>query len=58
MVVLDLNLFCSYYIMTSLLEKFSLVVEHEKTEVFYFSRLHGTFDPPPLDLTTLRGPTI
>ena len=52
MVVLNSNIFYSYHIMTSLLEKFSLVVEHRKTKVFHFSRLH-TFDLLLLDLTTL-----
>ena len=33
-------------------------MEHGKTEVFHFSRLHGIFDPPPLDLITLGGPIL
>ena len=48
-------LFCSYNVMTKLLDKFSLIVEHSKTEVFHFNRLHGFFDPPPLDLSSIRG---
>ena len=48
-------LFYSYYITSSLLEQFSLIMEHGKTEVFYFSRLYGIFDPPPFDLTPLGG---
>ena len=35
------NLFCSYNIISSLLMRFSLVVEYRKTEVFHFSRSHG-----------------
>jgi len=46
------HIFYSYHIMSSLLEQFSLVIEHGKTEV-YFSRLYGVINPPPLDLTTL-----
>jgi len=46
-------LFCSYNIMTNLLDKFGLIVEHSKTEVFHFSRSHGPFNPPPLDLSPL-----
>ena len=46
-------LFCSYHVMSSLLEHFGLVIEHRKTEVFYFSRIHRVFNPPLLDLTTL-----
>jgi len=45
------NLFYSHYIITSLLKKFSLIIEYGKTEVFHFSRLHSSFDLPPLDLT-------
>jgi len=32
-------LFCSYNVMTKLLERFGLIVEHSKTEVFHFNRL-------------------
>ena len=48
-------LYCSYNILTNLLEKFGLVVEHSKTEVFYFDRSHGVFNPPPLDFSPLGG---
>jgi len=40
-------LFCSYNVLTNFLEKFGLVVEHSKTEIFNFNRLHGAFNPPP-----------
>ena len=53
--VSNVNLFCSYNVISFLLTRFGLVVEHSKTEVFYFSRLHGIFNPFPLDLTTLEG---
>jgi len=46
-------LFCSYNVLTNLLEKFSLVVEHSKTEIFYFNRSQSTFNLPPLDLSPL-----
>jgi len=54
------HLSCSYYIMFSLLKQFGLVIEHRKTEVFYFHffRVHGVFNPPPLDLTILRDPIL
>jgi len=55
LVIPNLNLFCSYHIITSLLEKFGLIIEHGKTEVFYFFRSHGTFDLSLLDLTILGG---
>ena len=47
--------YCSYDILTNLLEKFSLVVEHSKTEIFHFNRSHGIFNPPPLNLSPLGG---
>ena len=36
---LNVNLFCSYNVISSLLMKFGFVVEHGKTEVFHFTRL-------------------
>jgi len=45
------NLFCSYNIMSLLLDQFGLVVEHEKTENFHFSRLYGIFNSLVLDLS-------
>ena len=47
--------FCSYNILTKLLEKFGLIVEHSKTEIFHFNRSQGVFNLPPLDLTLLGG---
>ena len=51
-------LFCSYNVITKLLESFSLIVEHSKTEVFHFNRLQGSFNPPPLDLTPIGGSVL
>ena len=51
-------LFCSYNAMTKLLDKFGLIIEHSKTEVFHFNRLHGFFDLPPLDLSSIGGPVL
>ena len=48
-------LFCSYNVLTNLLEKFGLVVEHSKTEIFHFNRSQGIFNLPPLDLSPLEG---
>ena len=50
---LTLVFFCSYNVMTKLLDKFSLIVEHSKTEVFHFNRLHSFFDPLSLDLSSI-----
>ena len=55
---LNVSLFYSYNVISSLLTKFSLVVKHGKTEVFHFTRLHGAFNPPPLDLTPIGGPIL
>ena len=49
------HLYCSYNILTNLLEKFGLVVEHSKTEIFHFNRSHSNFNPPLLDLSPLEG---
>ena len=48
------HLFCSYNVLTNLLKKFGLVVEHFKTEIFHFNRSQGIFNPPPLDLSPLK----
>ena len=52
------HLHCSYNILTKLLEKFGLVVEHSKTEIFHFNRSHGAFNPPPLNLSLLEGKVL
>ena len=51
-------LFCSYNILSKLLDSFGLVIEHSKTEIFHFSRSQGVFNPPPLDLSPLGGLTL
>ena len=53
--VLNVNFFYSYNIISSLLTRFGLVVEHSKTEVFHFSRFHDVFNPLSLNLTVLGG---
>ena len=52
------HLFCSYNIMTKLLDKFGLIVEHSKTEVFHFNRLHGPFNSPSLNLSSIGGSVL
>ena len=49
------QLYCSYNVLTNLLEKFSFVVEHFKTEIFHFNRSHGSFNSPYLNLSLLEG---
>ena len=46
-------IYYSYNIISFLLIRFGLVMEHSKTEVFHFFRLHGVFNPLSLDLTAL-----
>ena len=52
------NLFCSYNIILFLLIRYGLVIEHAKTDIFHFSRSHGVFNPPPLNLSALGGPIL
>ena len=52
------HLYCSYNVLTKLLEKFSLVVKHSKTEIFHFNRSHRAFNPPPLNLSPLGGKVL
>ena len=51
-------LFYSYNIVSLLLKKFDLILEHGKIEVFHYSRSHGTFNFPSLNLPALRGPLL
>jgi len=49
------HLFCSYNVISNLLKKFSLIVEHSKTEVFHFNRSQDVFNLPPLNLSPIGG---
>jgi len=49
------HLFCSYNVLSKLLDSFGLIIEHAKTEIFHFNRLHGVFNLPPLDLSPIGG---
>ena len=49
------QLFCSYNVLSKLLDSFSLVIKHSKTEVFHFSRSQGPFNPPLLNLSPIGG---
>ena len=51
-------LFCIYQVVSSLLHRFSLKLEHTKTEIFYFSRSNGLFNLPPLDFSPLDDPIL
>ena len=54
--VLNSHLFYSYYIMSFILSQLRLIIEHGKTEVFHFSRLHELFHSLSLDLTIPSSP--
>ena len=49
------QLSCSYNVFFFLLNQFGLVIEHGKTEIFYFSRAQGDFNSSSLNLTILGG---
>ena len=46
----DTNIFCSYNIMWSLFNQFSLVIEHNKLDIFYFLKSTKNINLPLLDL--------
>ena len=52
------HLFCSYNVLSKLLDSFGLIIEHSKTEIFHFSRSQGFFNPPFLDLSLPGGPLL
>jgi len=52
------SLFCSYSIIFSLFNQSRLVIKHNKSEVFHFSRSTKNNNLPPLDLKPLRGPLL
>ena len=52
------NPFCSYNIISFILLKYGLIIEHGKTDIFHFSRSHRTFNLPPLNLTFIGSPSL
>ena len=48
-------LFYSYNIVSSLLDQFGLVIKYGKTKVFHFSKSHGIFNCPLLDLSSIES---
>ena len=44
--------------MSLLLDQFGLVVEHEKTEIFHFSRSYSIFNSLALNLSQIGGPIL
>ena len=51
-------LFCSYNVTSNLFLQFGFLVEHSKTEVFHFTRSQNSFNPPSLDISSIRGPIL
>jgi len=51
------ELYSSYRVVTDLMVIFSLVMEHDKSEIFYFSRVHNDLNPE-LDLSAMGVPTF
>ena len=52
------QLFYSYNVLTRLLVKFRLIIEHMKTKTFHFNRSHGMFNPSSLNLSSIGGPIL
>jgi Endonuclease/Exonuclease/phosphatase family./Reverse transcriptase (RNA-dependent DNA polymerase). len=47
----------SYRIVAGLMDSFGLVMEHDKSEIFHFSRAHNDSNPE-LDLSAIGAPTL
>ena len=47
----------SYSIVSDLMAFFGLVMEHDKSEIFYFSRAHNNSNPE-LDLSAIGAPIL
>ena len=54
----NMHLFCSYNMISSLLNQFELIIEYGKTKVFHFYRSHSLFNPSPLDFSHIGGPIL
>ncbi len=52
------HLFCSYNVLSKLLDSFGLTIEHSKTEIFHFSKSQGFFNPSSLDLSPIEEPIL
>jgi len=52
-----LELYSSYRVVIDLIFSFGLVIEHDKSEIFQFSRAYNNFNPE-LDLLAIGTPTL
>ena len=57
-IISNSQLFCSYNVLSKLLDSFGLIIEYSKTDIFHFNRSHGVFNPLPLDLSAIGGPIL
>ena len=57
-IISNSHLYCSYNVLSKLLDSFGLVIKHSKTEIIHFSQSQGLFNPSPLDLSLLGGPIL
>ena len=51
------ELYSSYRVVTDLMVTFGLVMEHDKSEIFHFSRAYNNLNPE-LDLSAIGAPTL
>jgi len=51
------ELYSSYRVVTDLMVMFGLVIEHDKSEIFHFSRAHNDSNPE-LDFSAISAPTL
>ena len=51
------SFFSSYRVVTDLMVLFGLVIEHDKSEIFYFSRTYNNSNPE-LDLSAIGASTL
>ena len=51
------ELYSNYRVVTDLMVTFGLVMEHDKSEIFHFSRAHNDSNPE-LDLSAISVPTL
>ena len=52
-----LELYSSYRVVTDLMVSFGLVMEHDKSKIFHFSRAHNDLNPE-LDFAAIGAPTL
>ena len=51
------ELYSSYRVVTDLMVTFGLIIKHDKSEIFHFSKVHNDSNPE-LDLSAIGTPTL